>query len=83
MAKIKPHDQCLFKTETEIATLLGQSVGDWQAKSVVLERNGLPRIDPLMGGRYWPAVKQFFDRCHGVSNIGVRQLDGKENVDAL
>jgi hypothetical protein len=25
-------------------------------KAVLLERDGLPKIDPLMGGRFWPAA---------------------------
>jgi hypothetical protein len=28
----------------------------WAGKAIVLERDGLPRVDPVMGGRYWPAV---------------------------
>jgi hypothetical protein len=33
----------------------------------VLERDGLPKIDPLMGGRFWPPVQQFFLDRHGVA----------------
>jgi len=32
----------------------------------VLERDGLPKIDPLMGGRFWPAVHQWFLDRHGL-----------------
>ncbi|MGH6800550.1 MAG: hypothetical protein ACRECZ_03875 [Methylocella sp.] len=30
------------------------------------EGRGLPPLDPLTGGRYVPAVRQFFDAIHGV-----------------
>jgi hypothetical protein len=33
----------------------------------MLERDGLPKIDPLMGGRFWPAVRQWFLDRHGLS----------------
>jgi hypothetical protein len=38
----------------------------WRAVVSLLERRGFPTIDGLMGGRYWPAVKAFFDREYGV-----------------
>jgi hypothetical protein len=31
----------------------------------------MPQVDPLMGGRYWPAVRAFFDRRHGVTDRAV------------
>jgi hypothetical protein len=40
--------------------ILGDWAREWLAKAAVLERQGLPRIDPLMGGRFWPAVKTWF-----------------------
>jgi hypothetical protein len=39
----------------------------WRAVVQVLEVKGFPKIDGLMGGRYWPAVKAFFDREYRVS----------------
>ena len=73
----------LFLTEAEVARRLGQRSRDWGAKATVLERHGLPRIDPLMGGRYWPAVVAFFHRRYGISNVEMAQPDGGENLDAL
>jgi hypothetical protein len=73
----------LFVTEAEIARRLGQTRRQWTAKAEVLERHGLPRIDPLIGGRYWPAIVAFFNRRYGVSNVEVSQPDGGENLDAL
>jgi hypothetical protein len=73
----------LFPNESEIARRLSQNPLDWPAKAIVLERHGLPRIDPLMGGRYWPAVEAYWHRRYGLSSIEVHQPDGKENYDAL
>jgi hypothetical protein len=40
---------------------------DWPAKAKYLEdKQGLPRVDELMGGRFWPAVVEFFSTRHGV-----------------
>jgi hypothetical protein len=73
----------LFLSEAEVARRLGQQLAEWKAKAIVLERRGLPRIDALMGGRYWPAVCAFFDRRYGISNDNPTPVDGEENLDAL
>ena len=73
----------LFLSEPEVARLLGQQLAEWKAKAIVLERHGLPPIDLLMGGRYWPAVCAFFDRRYGISNANPTPADGEENLDAL
>jgi hypothetical protein len=73
----------LFPDEAEVARRLGQELSDWKAKAIVLERHGLPPIDPLMGGRYWPAVCAFFNRRYGICNVGPTPVDGEENLDAL
>ena len=80
---LRPQDEALFLREQEIARRLGQTPRDWEAKAIVLERHGLPRIDPLMGGRYWPAVRAFFDQRYGISNAVPSQPDGGENLEAL
>lgn len=56
----------LFVCESEIAQRLSQSAPRWRALAPKLEREGLPKIDPLMGGRYWPAVVAFFNRRYGL-----------------
>ena len=76
-------ESSLFVTEAQIARRLGQTTREWAAKAEVLERHGLPRRDPLIGGRYWPAIVAFFNRRYGVSNVEVSQPDGGENLDAL
>jgi hypothetical protein len=73
----------LFPCEAEIARRLSQNLSDWKAKASVLERDGLPRVDPIMGGRYWPAVKAWWNRRYGLSNVEVSQPDGEENLNAL
>jgi len=76
-------DQGLFPSEAEIARRLSQSSEDWAAKVRMLEREGLPRIDAIMGGRYWPAVSAFWHRRYGLSSVEASQPDGGENLDAL
>ena len=49
----------------------------------MLEREGLPRVDPLMGGRYWPAVRAFWDRRYGLRDAEVLQPDGEEDLTGL
>jgi hypothetical protein len=75
--------QGLFPCEAEVARRLSQELSDWQAKAPALERHGLPRIDPLMGGRYWPAVQAWWNRRYGLSNIEASQPDGEEDLNAL
>src|SRR5690242_6793347 len=61
----------LFPSEEEIArAVVGPSRACiWPGVAVVLERQGLPRVDPQFGGRYWPAVRDFLDRRHHVSGV--------------
>jgi hypothetical protein len=83
MARRETHRESLFVREDEVALRLGQTPSEWSAKAIVLERHGLPPVDPLMGGRYWPAVVAFFDGRYGISKVEARQPDGGENLDAL
>jgi hypothetical protein len=73
----------LFPCEAEIARRLSQDPAEWAAKAMVLERHGLPPIDPMMGGRHWPSVVAWFNRRHGLSSIEPLQPDGEENLDAI
>lgn len=59
---------CLYPDEKEIAlAVLGPSRARyWTGLAVVLERGGLPKVDPEFGGRYWPAVRAFLDHRHHV-----------------
>ena len=73
----------LFPGEAEIARRLSQSPSEWASKASLLEREGLPPIDPLMGGRFWPAVRAFWLRRYGLSAVEASAPDGEEDLDAL
>ena len=79
----KVRHEGLFPCEAEIARRLSQTPAQWAAIAIVLERDGLPPVDPLMGGRYWPAVDAYWKRRYGLNMIEVSQPDGEENLDAL
>ncbi|TSJ64606.1 hypothetical protein FO470_04930 [Starkeya sp. 3C] len=76
----------LYPSEAEIAReLLGPNrAGEWRGLAALLERKGLPTVDPLFGGRYWPAVKAYLDRRAGLVNVAVPSVpDGEENWSCL
>ena len=83
VARRSSRNQGLFPCEGEIARRLSQEPRKWRATAVVLERHGLPRVDPVMGGRYWPAVLAWWNRRYGLANVGVSQPDGEEDLNAL
>jgi len=69
----------LYKPESEIAALVGVGDKEWAALSAVWERDGLPKIDPMTGMRFWPAVHLFLMRRRGISDAAVpTQPDGSE-----
>jgi len=65
----------------EIARRLSQSEKHWRRIAPQLERQGLPKIDPIMKGRFWPAVEAFFRNRHGLGNMVGSQPDGEEMWD--
>ena len=72
----------LYLSEPEIAYLVLPSTKaqEWPNIAAVLEREGLPRIDPIMGGRYWLAVRAWLDRRHGLRKGNVAATaDGEES----
>ena len=58
----------LFADESWIgAVLFGfDRAHEWPPIASLLESRGLPKIDTLMGGRYLPAVRAFFDHVYGL-----------------
>lgn len=58
----------LFASEEAIAgALMGPGkTAEWRQIAPLLERRGLPTVDGLLGGRYTPALKAFFDREYGI-----------------
>jgi hypothetical protein len=76
----------LYCSEDEVAeVVLGPGrLRDWRDRVPVLERQGMPRIDPLMGGRYLPAVLAWFQRLNGVSGQHIPiKADGEEHFECL
>jgi hypothetical protein len=73
--------QGLYPCEAEIARRLSQSEKRWRQITPALERQGLPKIDAIMKGRFWPAVEAFFLNRHGLGNITASQPDGEERWD--
>lgn len=76
--------QGLFPCDAEIARRL--SIGEKRFRQVApgLEKIGFPRRDPVMGNRYWPAVKAFWDNRYGLANLRPStHEDGEEDLDAL
>jgi len=73
--------QGLYPCEEEIARRLSQSQKRWRQIAPEFERQGLPKIDPIMKGRFWPAVEAFFLNRHGLGNIAASQPDGEERWD--
>lgn len=77
------HQQGLFPCEAEVARRLSQDPASWKAKAMILERDGLPKVDPLFGGRFWPSVVAFLNRRYSLSCVEASATDGQENLDAL
>lgn len=59
----------LFASDDAIGAALlgGERVSEFQAMVPLLEARGLPKVDHLMGGRYIPAVRAFFDHLYGIN----------------
>ena len=70
----------LFATDEEIgeAVLGSDRRAEFKGLAILLERQGMPKISPLLGGRYVPAVKQFFDTHNGLSTSAPAAPDGTE-----
>jgi len=72
----------LFKADDAIGTMvLGPGrAQEWGQIAPLLEARGLPKVDPMMGGRYVPAVIEFFDRQYGL-NRGVASPLAPDGVE--
>lgn len=71
----------LYPNEAELArAVLGEKhARDWPLIAASLELDGLPKVDPLTGRRYWPAVRAFLDRRHGLNeHVLPVSVDGVE-----
>ena len=76
----QPSTLSLYKDEPTIGKLvLGSNAKNWPNFAAVLEKEGLPRVDPMTGMRYWPAVKRFLDARHNlVESKPTPMVDGEE-----
>lgn len=74
----------LFASDEAIgAAVLGEAkAGDWSKIAPLLEQRGLPKVDLLMGGRYVPAVKAFFDHEYRLTDGPLPAPRGVENLGA-
>jgi hypothetical protein len=70
----------LYMSEADIAArVLGDDAKRWPDVAAIWEREGLPRIDPLTGKRFWPAVETFLLSRHGLTTARIpAQADGVE-----
>lgn len=75
----------LYPSEERIVEeLFGDAASDmmksWRETAIILERNGLPKKDPLFGNRrYWPSVRRWLDFHNGItSEPGTQAPDGPE-----
>lgn len=77
-------DLPLYAGDLEIgrAVLGPKRACEWKALAGLLEAAGLPKIDPLFGGRYVPAVKAFLDRHNGLMVSAPIAPDGPEHPEA-
>jgi hypothetical protein len=70
----------LYATDEAIgeAVLGADRRAEFKGLASLLERHGMPKISPFFGGRYVPAVKDFFDSHNGLSKSGPAAPDGSE-----
>ena len=70
----------LYATDEAIgeAVLGADRSAEFKGLAILLERQGMPKINPLMRGRYVPAVKDFFDSHNGLSKSAPAAPDGTE-----
>jgi hypothetical protein len=78
-------DLPLFAQDDAIAIVfMGPGkTAQWRQVAALLEDRGLPKIDALMGGRYVPAVKAFFDNEYRLTAASpLATPDGPEELGA-
>ena len=84
MPRALPADMPLYPSEDQIArAVMGpERAREWPGKARYLQdKHGLPAIDELMGGRFWPAVEAFFRARHGVAERN--PVDGPANLPTM
>ena len=75
----------MFAPDDEIAVVVigpGKTT-QWRQVVSLLESRGFPKIDPMMGGRYMPAVRRFFDDEYKLTvGAALAVPDGPEELGA-
>lgn len=74
-------DLPLYASDAQLArTICGAAhEKEWTRFVLLHEGRGLPKIDPVLGGRYVPAVRQYLDALEGVSATAPAR-DGPEDL---
>ncbi len=75
----------LFATDTELGrAVMGDRHSGWPVIAALLETKGLPKVNSLMGGRYVPGIKRFFEVDNGLAEMlsGAVAADGVEDLGA-
>jgi hypothetical protein len=80
MSRAALDDLPLFADDMALGlALLGVRRGaEWRNIVPIYERRGFPKVDPVMGGRYVPAVRAFFDQEYGIGGAKLSAPDGIE-----
>lgn len=70
----------LFSDDEKIgeAVLGPKRKSEFKGLATLLEPQGMPKISPLWGGRYVPAVKAYLDRVSGITTTAPLNPDGVE-----
>jgi hypothetical protein len=73
-------DLPLFADDEQIgeAVLGPEKRREFAGIATLLERDGMPKINPLWGGRYVPSVKAFLDAANGLATLAPAKIDGIE-----
>jgi hypothetical protein len=76
-------DLPLFSDDAALGVaLLGvRRAEEWRSLAPLYERRGFPKVDPVMGGRYVPAVRAFFDKEYGLGAAAPLAPDGVERPE--
>jgi hypothetical protein len=62
-----------------IALLGAARAREWIGIVSLLEAQGFPKIDPIFGGRYTPAIRKYLDVRAGVENAIIPVREGRED----
>jgi hypothetical protein len=79
------HDLPLFATDAKLgkALLDAARAAEWKDLASLYEQRGLPKIDPVMGGRFTPAVRRFFGQEYGMATVIPLAPKGVENPEGM